>query len=85
MVTGGTGALGRPSAGGHDGTGGRCSGKQTATRIDAIRGLSVPAAPRRRVPLLHGPNACGRLGRWSGIVTPTTQVPEIGGANVPAP
>ncbi len=85
MATVGTDVLGRPSAGGHDGIGGGCSGIQTATRIDATRGLSVPAAPRRRVPLLHGPNVCGRLGHRSGIVTPTTQVPEIGGANVPAP
>lgn len=85
MVTVGAGALGGPSAGGRDGTGGGCSGMQTATRIDAIRVSSIPAAPRRRATLSHGPNACGRRGRWSGIVTPTTQVPEIGGANVPAP
>jgi len=85
MVTVVSDALRRSSAGGNDGTGGGCSGTQTPTRIDAIRGLSIPAAPRRRATLLHGPKACGRLGHRSGIVTPTTQVPEIGGANVPAP
>ena len=35
-----------------------------------------------------GPNGAGKTTMISivcGIVTPTTQVPEIGGANVPAP